>query len=379
MRSGPERGLTGVARLVAAATARLDRGVIETMERRLAGARDRAVARGAGPGGARARLDELAARYAPAVAAPERMFPAPPPAALTEHPVGDGPHGARVTDLEFPSDYQPFSADYLDEFLGYAANLTARARRYRLPSAQPRPTVVCLHGWGGGAPWLEAHAFAAAYWLRHGLDVVLFELPFHGRRLPSGRARGSMFPGPHVVRTNEAFGQAIWDLRALAGALAERGHAVGALGMSLGGYTTALWASLDARLQFAVPWIPAVDLAELMWRHGDDSPARRRAAADGVDLDALRDALAVHAPLRRSPVIAAERRMIVAGRGDGITPPSQAERLWEHWGRGAIHWFPGGHLAQLGRAEALRAVRRRLDALDLPGRPARRAPAAEAP
>ena len=30
-----------------------------------------------------------------------------------------------------------------------------------------------------------------------------------------------------------------------------------------------------------------------------------------------------------------------------------------------LHWFPGGHLAQVGRADALRAVRRQLDALGL--------------
>jgi pimeloyl-ACP methyl ester carboxylesterase len=63
-----------------------------------------------------------------------------------------------------------------------------------------------------------------------------------------------------------------------------------------------------------------------------------------------------------------ERRMIVAGRADCITPPDQAERLWRHWDECAIHWFPGGHLAQVGRADALRAVRRRLDALALLGR-----------
>jgi pimeloyl-ACP methyl ester carboxylesterase len=228
--------------------------------------------------------------------------------------------------------------------------------------------MVCIHGWGGGVLWLEERAFAVDYWLRQGFDVVLFDLPYHGRRLPAGRARGALFPSQHVVRTNEAFAQAVWDLRALRAWFAARGQVTGALGMSLGGYTTALWASVDRELAFAVPWIPAVDMADLMWRHGESSPARRRAQAAGVDNELLRDAFRVAAPTTRAPQIAPARRMIVAGRADWITPPDQAERLWRHWDECEIHWFPGGHLAQVGRADALRAVRRRLDALALPGR-----------
>jgi pimeloyl-ACP methyl ester carboxylesterase len=137
--------------------------------------------------------------------------------------------------------------------------------------------------------------------------------------------------------------------------------------MSLGGYTSALWASVDDQLAFAVPIIPAVDMADLMWRHGETSPARRRASRAGVTSDLLRDVFAVHAPLTRPPRLAPERLMIVAGHGDRITPPDQAERLWRHWGECEIHWFAGGHLAQVGRGEALRAVRRQLGSLGLPG------------
>ena len=68
----------------------------------------------------------------------------------------------------------------------------------------------------------------------------------------------------------------------------------------------------------------------------------------------------MHSPLARPVKVAAGRRLIVAGEGDRICPPDQALRLWEHWERGPIHWFPGGHIAQLGRGDAFRAVRRLL-------------------
>jgi len=136
------------------------------------------------------------------------------------------------------------------------------------------------------------------------------------------------------------------------------------MGMSLGGYTTALWASIDDQLAFACAIIPAVSMAELMWRHGEDSPSRRDAVDAGVSRDLLVDVFRVHTPTTRSARLTPDRLTIIAGRGDRITPPEQAERLHAHWG-GTLHWFPGGHLAQVGRADALRAVRRQLDALGL--------------
>src|SRR6185503_5010620 len=170
----------------------------------------------------------------------------------------------------------------------------------RVDRERGRPVVVLLHGWGGGTYWVTERSFAVEYWLRHGLDVVAFQLPLHGHRTPAGRRSGQLFLSPHVIRTNEAFGQAIHDLRGLAAALrADGAPAIGAMGMSLGGYTTALWASIDDQLAFACAIIPAVSMAELMWRHGEDSPSRRSAVDAGVSRDLLVDVFKVHAPTTR--------------------------------------------------------------------------------
>jgi hypothetical protein len=113
--------------------------------------------------------------------------------------------------------------------------------------------------------------------------------------------------------------------------------------------------------------IPAVSMAKLMWRHGENSPARIRAAKAGITEDLLVDAFAVHAPTTRAPRVPRDRLAVIAGRGDRITPPEQAEALAEHWGV-PIAWFDGGHLAQVGRGDALRDVRRKLGAIGFAGR-----------
>jgi hypothetical protein len=148
--------------------------------------------------------------------------------------------------------------------------------------------------------------------------------------------------------------------------------AVGAMGMSLGGYTTGLWASVAGPdevggIDFAVAMIPAVSMAKLMWRHGEHNPTRAKAAKAGITEDLLIDTFAVHTPTTRPVRIPRDRLAVIAGRGDRITPPEEAEALAAHWGV-PIEWFDGGHVAQVGRSDALRTVRRQLGALGLTGR-----------
>lgn len=354
------------------ASAAIDRSVVRLMERRLAPRTTATPARtdDRWPSDPRARLVEIARTYnAGTLGHPSPFFPRPKAPPITLGARLEGPLGTTALDASFPSNYQPFVPAARELYERITENHTAHVRLWTTINEPPRPTIVLLHGWGGGNHWLTARTFVANYWLRHGFDVASFVLPLHGVRAPAGGS-GALFPSPNPLRTNETFGQAVHDLRALAGWLRQRGvPAVGALGMSLGGYTAALWASVvdDGELDFAIAMIPAVSMARLMWRHGEDHPMRVRAIKAGIDEDLFAEVFAVHAPTTRAPRLARDRLAVVAGRGDRITPPDQARTLARHWGVEPV-WFEGGHLAQLGRGDALRTVRRQLAALALPGR-----------
>jgi hypothetical protein len=49
-------------------------------------------------------------------------------------------------------------------------------------------------------------------------------------------------------------------------------------------------------------------------------------------------------PLSLTPRVPMQGRFIYAGIADQLVHPrAQTLRLWEHWGRPEIVWYPGGH------------------------------------
>ena len=54
--------------------------------------------------------------------------------------------------------------------------------------------------------------------------------------------------------------------------------------------------------------------------------------------------MSVVSPLALAPRVEPARRYVFAGVGDRMASSDQARRLWEHWGRGPVAWYPGGHI-----------------------------------
>ena len=221
-----------------------------------------------------------------------------------------------------------------------------------------RATVVALHGFSMGYPWIDGFALFAAQLFRRGFDVALVTLPFHGKRSPAdARFSGERFAVPDVARLNEAVRQAIYEIHVLVGWLRqETGAPVGLLGLSLGGYLSALMAGLTASLDFVIPMVPPVCMGDLAWRFFERSRHHRERPATAFSREELRTAYGVHSPLTYPCRVEKRRLMILAGRGDQIVPPDHPHALWRHWGEPKIVWFNGSHLAPFGRGRLLRAI-----------------------
>jgi len=251
----------------------------------------------------------------------------------------------RFHHLAFASGYAPHAGEPGGRrWLAHPRNHTVHAQVLEHPGP-PRPWAVCVHGFGMGTPLPNLAAFRADR-LHHelGWNVVLPTLPLHGAR-GTARLSGGEILAPDYLRLVHLFAQGVWDVRrVLAWVRARGGERVGLYGLSLGGYVSALVASLEDDLAGVLVGIPAVDFPNVA-RDNEPWVLRRYDRAVHIDWAEVRAATHVVSPLALDPRVPTQRRFIFAGTADRVARPDQARALWRHWDRCAIHWFPGGHVA----------------------------------
>ena len=237
-----------------------------------------------------------------------------------------------------------------EKYLAVRNNRTAVARWFRHKSGV-RPCAVMLHGYMGGVFALEERMFPVRRLFAGGMDVVLSSLPFHGARRDERRGlRAPAFPSSDPRFTIEGFRQLVLDQRALFDYLERRGtRSFGVMGTSLGGYASALLATLEPRLHFALLFIPLGSLEQFYSDHGAiPGDARQQEEL----LARLRRAHQIVSPLARPSLVPEERLLVVAGELDQVTGLSHSRLLAAHFGV-QVQTFAGGHVLQLGRTQAL--------------------------
>ena len=262
--------------------------------------------------------------------------PPPPPTDVTVKRVSS--MGRNYERLSFDSAYEPHEGEVgRERWLTYTGNNREYALMFR--HRRPRPWLVCIHGAEMGRAALDPMLFNAWHLYRDlDLNVVLPVLPLHGPR-----ARGPVkFPSEDVLDNVHGAAQAVWDIRRLITWIrAEQPDAkIGLNGISLGGLISSLVASLDDGLTCAILGVPAVDLVALVGRHANLSghAAMRDAMNSAKPLGRM------ISPLALTPRVPMQGRFIYAGIADRLVHPrEQVTRLWEHWGKPEIRWYPGGH------------------------------------
>lgn len=255
--------------------------------------------------------------------------------------------GQRFQQLSYESPYRPWPREPgRRRWLAHLPNQTAVAYMLRHPGG-PRPWLVCIHGFGmGRVPLVDLWAFRAQR-LHHqlGLNLILPVLPLHGPRQDPGADRGEGLMSINLIDTLHGMAQAAADVRAAIAWIRQQhpGVPVGVYGISLGGYVAALLAGLEDGLACVVAGIPATDMPDLYDRHSPPG-IRRRARQAGALGPQVAEVMSVVSPLALPARLPRERLFVFGGLGDRMSSSDQAARLWEHWGRPAVAWYPGGHI-----------------------------------
>ncbi len=262
-------------------------------------------------------------------------------------PIHGFPEGA-VIDLEFPSHFPEQGWGHDPGYVSTEENTTSYVRLWEHRAYTPdRITIVAVHGWTMGDQRVNSLAFLPGLLFSLGCNVALVELPFHGRRRPQGLPEEiPLFPSADPIRTCLAMAHALYDLRSLRTFLAKRGHTkISCVGMSLGAYVTALWASLD-RLDKAALLVPLVSMGDMAF----DLIEKKQLGP--VAREFLVDLFADHYPLQRDPATPQESLLVIGGTDDHLVPKAQISQLQAHWPRANVIWVGGGHAAATNRTEA---------------------------
>jgi pimeloyl-ACP methyl ester carboxylesterase len=293
---------------------------------------------------------------------PDLSFPKPTEAprisSRPANPVAEWMAKGRVNNIRFDSSFEAVNPALREHCRGNVRNNVVRAQHW-VHDDGPHPTLCVIHGFMGSPYLFNGLFFSLPWFYRSGYDVLLYTLPFHGARAEKGSPfSGYGFFAHGFAGFAEAMAQAVHDFRSLIDYLEFTGvDRVALTGMSLGGYTSALIACVDDRIQAVIPNVPVVtpDRTVDEWFPANYA-VRLRDLIAGADEEVVREATKYPSPLNYPPLVPKDRRLIITGLGDRLAPPEQAEMLWEHWDRCAFHWFPGNHILHVSQPDYLRRM-----------------------
>jgi hypothetical protein len=233
-----------------------------------------------------------------------------------------------------------------ERWMAYEPNRRATATVVR-HLGEPRPWVVCVHGFCMGYPFMDFVGLHTAKLHRGlGLNVALPVLPLHGPRKVT-LVSGEPFLSFDMMNTVHGLTQAVWDIRRLVSWIRGQGATSIALyGISLGSYVVSLLAGIEDGFDAVVAGVPVVDFPSLFHDH---SPLhiRARSIEHRILGGAAEDVYRVVSPMSFEPKVMPDRRFVFAGYGDRLALPDQARRLWEHWDEPRINWYSGNHVGYL--------------------------------
>jgi len=277
------------------------------------------------------------------------FFPTPPPMPLDyiRGDVWERRAGWCRRDFAFPS-------SILSE---HANNNHAIVQTYAPERALHFPAVISLHGLM--TPTLIAHRPFFRAVVEAGASAYALELPYHLRRTPAGLVSGELFFTADLEMSLAAIQQTVAEVRQLIHYLREAGApTIGLLGFSLGAWMSALIASCEPEVDFALFAMTPSNLNDVLWKTKLGEPLRRQfeaagwSAADTAPFYHLLDPQ--HLPLLIQP----ERREIFAPTFDRFIPFQYTQQLQHRWQQPHLHVYRSGHIGMLWSRKFLRDVRR---------------------
>lgn len=214
---------------------------------------------------------------------------------------------------------------------------------------QKHPTLILLHGWNGEKAARFLFPLLAKRLTAAGINGLMFELPFHGKRKPAGtgisgkETESGDFISYDLERMVKSTRQSVADARSLIGWLKSLGCPwVGACGISLGGWLTGLVSCVDPRLSCAVLVTPIARIDRTIESLAFCEPIRM-----GLDNEPHLHLEGLNL-ISHSPKVPRDQILILKSEHDLFAIPETIEELWNRWGKPHIYRYRrSGHISIL--------------------------------
>lgn len=206
------------------------------------------------------------------------------------------------------------------------------------PGAKVSAAVV-VHHLGGR---FDAEVLLAQHLASNGVAAFFLELPNYGRRQIKGTKQGFVRLGPDVA--SAGFQQAALDVIRASDFLRSRPEVkadqVGAVGVSLGAFVTAVAKGIDPRLRRTVLLLGGGGLDTMINSFKESKELLEHL---GVTPDQLGAVFKDVDPLTFAERVHPADVLMLNGLKDKIVPPEATKKLWNAYGRPQIKWYDVDH------------------------------------
>ena len=221
-------------------------------------------------------------------------------------------------------------------------NNTVHCEYFCPTSPSKKPGVIVLHILGGDFDLARLFARSLA---NKGVAALFLKMPYYGERKQDDVDVQMISMDPH--QTVRGMRQAVLDIRQAASWLAAQDEVdpdqLGIMGVSLGGITAALTASVEPRFHRVCLLLAGGSMGEVAWTSTEMAELRDKWTAGGGTKESLFEIIKPVDPVTYAKPLASRKILMLNASHDEVVPPACTESLWHAFGEPEIVWWDAGH------------------------------------
>jgi hypothetical protein len=215
---------------------------------------------------------------------------------------------------------------------------------YRMFTAKPASDTVLIFVPGWARANLKAEEAMCMQFLKNNIDSCLITKPFHQERKPVNTLSGELFISGNIFLTVMNFRQLVAELRFLISHFRKTYKNICLLGMSSGGFQTALAADVE-EVDFYFPIITGAKLGSITWESRIAGFVKKDIIKKGISEDELNKAWAIADQYYLGSNCKAKYIKQFISLYDEVVPPEYQYLLWEIYNRPDFYEMHCGHVS----------------------------------